>query len=162
MLVLGVWGADLFGFKPAAVWFMRFLTGSTVLCIAWYFLYLPLRVRVDDVAVAQFIEEKYPQLEDRLVTAIEYGNRKTPDSGMIDLLIQDALKQDVARRFFDIPEPATSGRLRNSWFRGCPDAFRPFDLGPVLFPLGFQQSVRSLDRRITRFCHDDQGFTRGY
>jgi hypothetical protein len=101
ILVLGVWGADLFGFKPAALWAMRFLTGATVLFIAWYFLYLPLRVRISDVSIAQFIEEKYPQLEDRLVTAIEYGNRKTSNPGMIDLLIQDALNQ-TARVDFSV------------------------------------------------------------
>jgi hypothetical protein len=96
LLVLGVWGADLFGFKPAAVWVMRCLTGGTVLFVAWYFLYLPLRVRVSDVQVAQFIEERYPQLEDRLVAAVEYGSQQAEPSSMIDLLIRDAL--DKARR----------------------------------------------------------------
>ena len=93
LLVLGIWGADLFGFQPAAVWIVRLLTGGLVIFVAWYFLYLPLHVRISHVTVAQYIEEKYPQLEDRLVTAVEYGNRKTSDSGMINLLIKDALKQ---------------------------------------------------------------------
>ncbi len=92
LLVLGIWGADLFDFKPAAVWSIRFLTGAIAIFAVWRFLYLPLRVRVRDVTVAQYIEEKYPHLEDRLVTAIEYGDRETPDAGMIDLLIKDALK----------------------------------------------------------------------
>ena len=137
MLVLGVWGADLFAFKPAAVWFFRFLTGSTVLCIAWYFLYLPMRVRVDDVAVAQFIEEKYPQLEDRLVTAIEYGNRKTSDSGMIDLLIQDALKQ-TSRVDFSIF--LNRQRLAAFGILGFGSVLMLFALltwGPSFFPRGF-------------------------
>ena len=101
LLVLGVWGADLFGFKPSAVWFMRFLTGGIALFIAWYFLYLPLRLRVTDVKIAQFIEEKYPQLEDRLVAAIEYGKPSAAPSGMIDLLIKDALNK-TARVDFSI------------------------------------------------------------
>jgi len=91
LLVLGVWGADLFGFRPAAVWVMRLLAGGTVLFVGWYFLYVPLRARVRDVQIAQYIEEKYPQLEDRLVTAVEYGGQSTASSGMIDLLIKDAL-----------------------------------------------------------------------
>ncbi|MBN2321570.1 MAG: hypothetical protein JXR49_21005 [Acidobacteria bacterium] len=93
LLILGIWGAELFGFKPVAVWCLRILTGGMVLFTAWYFLYRPLRVRVSDVVVAQYIEEKYPQLEDRLVTAAEYGSRNTPNAGMINLVILDALKQ---------------------------------------------------------------------
>ena len=73
LLVLGVWGADLFGFRPAAVWLMRLVTAGTVLFVSWRFLYVPFRRRVSDVQIAQFIEERYPQLEDRLVTAVEFG-----------------------------------------------------------------------------------------
>lgn len=91
VLVFGVWGADLFGFKPATVWILRVLTGGAILFVAWRFLYSPLRARVNNVRVAQYIEEKYPQLEDRLVTAIEYGHENTESSGLIDLLIKDAL-----------------------------------------------------------------------
>jgi hypothetical protein len=137
VLILGVWGADLFGFKPAAVWFMRFLTGGTVLFIAWYFLYLPLHVRISDVTVAQFIEEKYPQLEDRLVTAIEYGNRKTSDPGMIDLLIQDALNQ-AARVDFSVF--LNRQRLAAFGTLGFGSSLMLFALlmwGPSFFPYGF-------------------------
>ena len=91
LLILGVWGADLFGFKPAAVWAMRLLTGATVVFGAWYFLYVPLRSRISNVQIAQYIEENYTQLEDRLVTAVEYGAPDAKASGMIDLLIKDAL-----------------------------------------------------------------------
>ncbi len=91
LLVLGVWGADLFGFRPAAVWFMRILTAGTAILVAWRFLYIPFRTRISDVQIAQFIEERYPQLEDRLVTAVEYGQEGIATSSMIDLLIKDAL-----------------------------------------------------------------------
>ncbi len=91
LLVLGVWGADLFGFRPAAVWCFRVLTGAMVLFTAWYFLYLPLRGRVSDVAIAQYIEERYPHMEDRLVAAVEYGDRETSNEGLIQLLVRDAL-----------------------------------------------------------------------
>src|SRR5437867_4204797 len=91
VLVLGVWGADLFGFKPAAVWIMRLITGSAVLYVGVRFLYFPLRKRVSDVQVAQYIEERYPRLEDRLVTAVEFGHGSRISPGMLDLLIKDAL-----------------------------------------------------------------------
>jgi hypothetical protein len=91
LLVLGVWGADLFGFRPAAVWSLRLLTGAMVLFTAWYFLYLPLRGHVSDVAIAQYIEERYPHMEDRLVAAVEYGDRETSGESLIQLLVRDAL-----------------------------------------------------------------------
>ncbi|MBN2243250.1 MAG: hypothetical protein JW793_11225 [Acidobacteria bacterium] len=101
LLVLGIWGADLYGFKPAAVWIVRILTGGLVVFAAWHFLYRPLRVRASDVRVAQYIEEKYPQLEDRLVTAVEVGKSRTRDSGMIRLLIRDAFDK-TARVDFSV------------------------------------------------------------
>src|SRR5437867_4908439 len=85
LLILGVWGADLFGFKPAAVWTMRLLTGSAVLYVAARFLYFPFRSRISDIQVAQYVEERYPQLEDRLVAAVEFGEANQIGPGMLDL-----------------------------------------------------------------------------
>jgi hypothetical protein len=137
ILVLGVWAANLLGFKPSAVLFTRILTGGTVLFIAWHFLYLPLRVRLGDVAIAQFIEEKYPQLEDRLVTAVEYGNRKMHDSGIIDLLIRDALNQ-ASRVDFSVF--LNRQRLAAFGILGLGAFLMLFALlmwGPSFFPYGF-------------------------
>ena len=92
LLLLGVLGGEFFGFRPAAVWTMRLATGIAVLAAAWYFLYRPFRRRVSDVQVAQYIEEQYPDLEDRLVTAVEYGDQRG-GSSIIDLLIKDALEK---------------------------------------------------------------------
>ena len=91
LLLLGIWGADLFGFKPGAVWVMRILTGAAVIYVAARFLYFPLRRRISDVQVAQYIEERYPYLEDRLITAVEFGKGDRVAPGMLDLLIKDAL-----------------------------------------------------------------------
>lgn len=91
MLILGVWGADLFGFRPAAVGLTRIVAGAAVVFVAVYFLYLPLRRRITDIQIAQFVEEHFPQLQDRLVTAVEFGQETAVSSGMLDLLIRDAL-----------------------------------------------------------------------
>jgi hypothetical protein len=91
LLVLGVWGADLFGFRLAAVWCARAIAGGTILFAAVHFLYPPLRRRVTDVQVAQFVEEQFPQLQDRLVAAVEIGSDPRTASGLVDLLIRDAL-----------------------------------------------------------------------
>ena len=137
LLVLGVWGADLFGFKPAAVWVMRLFTGGTVLFVGWYFLYVPLRVRVSNVQIAQYIEENYPQLEDRLVAAIEYGSQDAASSGMIDLLIKDAL--DKTSRV-DLSVFVNRKRLVSFGSLGLGALLVLFALlnwGPSFFPYGF-------------------------
>jgi hypothetical protein len=137
LLVLGIWGADLFGFRPAAVWIMRFLAGGTVVFVAWYFLYRPLSARISDVQIAQFIEERYPKLEDRLVAAIEYGQQRTSSFGMIDLLIRDAL--DKTKRidfsvFLSLRRLASFGSLGVAAFLAL---FALLTWGPSFFPYGF-------------------------
>lgn len=92
LLILGVRGADIFGFTPTAIWIARLATGCVILYAALRFVYFPLRRRISDVQVAQFIEERFPQLEDRLITAVEYGE-SAPRSGLIGLVTQDALDQ---------------------------------------------------------------------
>ncbi len=101
LLVLGVWGADLFGFKPAAVWAMRVIIGGSTLYIAYRFFVAPLLRRVSDVQVAQYIEEHYPQLQDRLVTAVELGEQGKESGGMLHLLVRDAL-ENVRRMDFSV------------------------------------------------------------
>src|SRR3974377_1369651 len=93
LLVLGVWGADLFGFRPAAVWLMRLVTSLAVLFVGFRFLLVPLRPRITEVQRAQFSEEPSPQLEDRRVSAVEFGDKRDSSSGMLDLLIRDALEK---------------------------------------------------------------------
>lgn len=137
LLVLGVWGADLFGFRPAAVWVMRFLTAGLILFVSWFFLYLPLRRRVSDVQIAQYIEENYPQLEDRLVTAIEYGRPDASSSGMIDLLIRDALEKT---RQVNLSVLVNRKRLLSFAALGFCAILALFVLlnwGPSFFPYGF-------------------------
>src|SRR5207247_8668369 len=74
-----------------ALMYRCLLTGGVVGFVAVRFLYLTLRRRVSDVQVAQYVEERYPKLEDRLVTAMEFGRGDRISAGMLDLLIKDAL-----------------------------------------------------------------------
>ncbi len=91
LVLLGIWGADLFGFKPAAVWALRLATGAVAAVVAYHFFVSPFRRRISDVQIAQYVEERYPHLEDRLVSAVEFGGGKDSASGMLDLLIKDAM-----------------------------------------------------------------------
>jgi len=139
LLILGVWGADLFGFRPFAVWTMRALTGGAMIFIAWRFLYVPLSIRITDVQIAQYIEERYPQLEDRLITAIEFGRGATASSGMIDLLIRDALNHTNR---VDFSVFINRKRLLNYGLLGtaaCLALLALLTWGPSFFPYGFNQ-----------------------
>lgn len=139
LLILGVWGADLFGFRPFAVWAMRVLTGGAAIFIAWRFLYIPLTIRITDVQIAQYIEERYPQLEDRLITAIEFGRGEAASSGMVDLLIRNAL--DHTNRV-DFSVFINRKRLLNYGLLGtaaCLVLLALFTWGPSFFPYGFNQ-----------------------
>ena len=139
LLVLGVWGADLFGFRPAAVWLMRLITGGAGLFIGWRFLYVPLSRRITDVQIAQFIEEKYPKLEDRLVTAIEVGIRPGMSPGILDLLIRDALEKSSRvdfSVFTDRKRVLSFGLLGASSFLVL---FVLLNWGPSFFPYGFNR-----------------------
>jgi hypothetical protein len=91
LLLFGIWGADLFGFRPAAVWSIRVVIAIGMGLTIGRFLVLPLRRRITDVQIAQYIEERYPHLEDRLVTAVEFGRDPRIPSGMLNLLIADTL-----------------------------------------------------------------------
>jgi hypothetical protein len=137
LLVLGVWGADLFGFRPAAVWVLRVVTGGAVLFVAWRFLYEPLSARVSDIQIAQLIEESYPHLEDRLVTAVEHGQRDAASSSMIDLLIRDALEKTSRVElsvFLNRRRIACFGVLGGA---ACLALLALLAWGPSFFPYGF-------------------------
>ena len=137
LLVLGVWGADLFGFRPAAVWLMRIVIGAAVIFVGWRFLYAPLHRPISDVQIAQFIEERYPQLEDRLITAVEFGCKKNTPTGMVDLLIRDALDKSKKLDF-----SVFVNRRRLTYFGLLGTAsflilFALLNWGPSFFPYGF-------------------------
>lgn len=137
LLVLGIWGADLFGFRPPAVWAMRLLTGSALVFVAWYFLYVPLRARLTDVRIARFVEESSPELQDRLVAAVEYGKTEGSSSSIIGLLIRDALDKTS---HVDFSMFLNRRRLASFLVIGCSSLLVLLALlnwGPSFFSYGF-------------------------
>ena len=139
LLVLGVWGADLFGFQPAAVWSMRIITGVAIAFVVLRFLYAPLRRRISDLQVAQYIEERHPQLQDRLVSAVEFGDGARVSPGMLDLLIRDVLSQ-MARMefkgFINLRRVASYGLLGTGALLAL---LVLLAWGPSFFPYGFER-----------------------
>ena len=150
LLVLGVWGADLFGFQPAAVWSMRILIGGAIAFVVLRFLYAPLRRRISDLQVAQYIEEHHPQLEDRLVSAVEFGDGARVSPGMLDLLIRDVLSQMTRMEFagfINLRRVASYGLLGTGALLAL---LVLLAWGPSFFPYGF-------DRLYVNWAHASVG-----
>ena len=74
----------------------------------------PLARRVSDIQIARTIEERYPQLQDRLVTATELASRASPSGQrhpFLPLLLRDAARQSrrvSPRELFNRKEPLQS------------------------------------------------------
>ena len=74
----------------------------------------PLARRVSDIQIARTIEERYPQLQDRLVTATELASRASPGAQrhpFLPLLLRDAARQSrrvSPRELFNHKEPLQS------------------------------------------------------
>src|SRR5262245_38243050 len=138
-LVFGVWGADLFGFTPAAVWLIRIVTVGAVLFVAFRFLWIPLRRRLTDVQIAQYIEERYPKLEDRLVTAVEFGRDSAISSGMLDLLIKDALEKTSRVDLSVFVDRRRLAGYGSVGFASLASLVVLLRWGPSFFPYGFDR-----------------------
>ena len=74
----------------------------------------PLRVQPTDRRVARFVEERCPELEDRVASAAELGDTGTP-TAFHDLVVADAAER---LRRLDLGRVVTSAHLRLSAMRG--------------------------------------------
>ncbi len=86
--------------ESALVW-CRICFGGGLLLVIWRFLVRPLYRRPSSLQVARFLEERHPELEQRVSTAVEItgpGSRIHP--GLRELIRRDALQQ--TRR---VPQP---------------------------------------------------------
>jgi len=64
--------AGLLKQKHAALIVLRLVPVILTMAAAWLFVIRPLRAKINDAKIARLIEEKC-ELEDRLVTAVEYS-----------------------------------------------------------------------------------------
>ena len=95
MLILGGLGAYRFRYHTAALVALRVGAIGGLIVAAYYALLRPLRLRASDAQVAQLIEERHSGLENRLVTAVEYGSEHSPQASsapIIERLVADADK----------------------------------------------------------------------
>ncbi|MBI1746140.1 MAG: hypothetical protein HYR55_06085 [Acidobacteria bacterium] len=153
-LFLSVYMGRQLRFTPASIWVLRvFVILSTTFAAVRYLL-LPAGRRVSYVQVARFIEENYPELQERLSSAVEMG--AAPSQGpnispaLTDRLIVDALENthriDV-RRLIKSRDLAAFGGLSAAILFA---AIFSLLLGPAslrygvgkLFPYGSQAAAR--------------------
>ncbi len=139
MLVLGVWGADLFGFSRTAIWTARVLAAGSMLFAAVRFIYFPLRRRISDTEIAQFVEERFPELQDRLVSAVEFGVPLSGGSGLIDLLIRDALEKSSQIDFSVFTDPRKIAAYGVIAATSVLILVGLLTWGPYFFPYGFER-----------------------
>ncbi|MGH9782694.1 MAG: DUF7502 family protein, partial [Terriglobia bacterium] len=102
--IVAVLGANAWRFSDGAV--LVFTVGlwlSLGAAVVW-FLARPLLKRLDDARVARFVEEKHPQLRERLSTAVDLAEKPSDDETsrlFSDLVSEDALQETA-------PYPATA------------------------------------------------------
>ena len=139
LLILCVWGADLFGFKPAAVWMMRAISAGAILFVAWRFLYLPLTFESAMCKSPNTLRKIIRSWRIALSPRWSMGRKIRQAASMIDLLIKDAL--DKTNRI-DFSIFVKSKRLAGFGLLGLAAFVALFSLltwGPSFFPFGFSR-----------------------
>ncbi len=116
---LAIVAVDHWNYSDRALFLARLLSIVVIAGLAGW-LMRPLLRKIEDVQVARYIEEKHPELQDRLVSAIELGRKEAvgPNSlaanPIVPLLIQDANKRTRSiqtRSLFSPKEPFLSGAI---------------------------------------------------
>jgi hypothetical protein len=117
VLVVAVYCADHWNYSDRAVTVARLFSVLTIASVFGWFLVRPLLKRIEDVRVARYIEERHPALQDRLVSAVELGNREVSDAKpnpILPLLLRDALsrcRNIQAKSLFNPREPLRSSAI---------------------------------------------------
>ena len=83
----------------------QLLSGIVILgFIAWRRLWSPLRIPVGDSELALLVESKFPQLESRLISAVEFtrDGQPSPEQAARSSRLMDAVVQEANRRTTDL------------------------------------------------------------
>jgi hypothetical protein len=92
VLLLTGWAAHRFRYNTSAMLVLRIGALLTVLATFYFALVRPLLKRISDIRLARLIEERSPGTEERLVTAVEFGNEETThvSPALVSRLYRDA------------------------------------------------------------------------
>lgn len=107
--------------------------------VAYKYLYAPLARKLSDEEVALHIESKHPELQDRLVTVMQFGGRNLEPIGrhIIEGLIKDTF--EYAKRF-DFKSTLDLRRLKRNW-QAIAVISGLFILSSLIFPSILNQAV---------------------
>ena len=117
VLAIAVYSVDHWNYSDRSVALARLFSVLAIVGVFGWFLVRPLVRRVEDVQVARYVEEKYPELQDRLVSAVELGGREasgTAPNPILPLLLRDALSRSrniQVKSLFNPREPLRSGTI---------------------------------------------------
>ncbi|MFB3903021.1 MAG: DUF4175 family protein [Acidobacteriota bacterium] len=121
ILILAGFAADHWNYSASALRLARAGSLIAILAVFGWFLVRPLLRPVPDTRLARYVEERHPEIQDRLVSAIELGQKKGEENPLVPLLFADALKRIrpiEPRTLFNPREPLLSG-LAASCLVGC-------------------------------------------
>jgi hypothetical protein len=109
--------ADHWNYNHRAVTLARWFSVVSVVVVFYRFVAKPLWTKIDDLKIARYIEERHPTLQDRLVSAIELGQKESGQAGsqsILPLLFKDALQRIhpiSPKSLFNPREPFLSSTL---------------------------------------------------
>lgn len=87
--------------------------GLVEMVAVWFVLWRPMRRPITRAQIALFIEEHHPELESRLVTAVEFGEGTVPapSDWLVDRMLEDSRDFTRSHGFSDLVEPESVIRL---------------------------------------------------
>ncbi len=97
-----------FEFRPAGRLALFFILVAGLGAPAWRYLHIRGQIRVDDRRIAHYIEEHVPELEQRLITSMEFG--ETGAAGATSVLVEKLLEDTRLRLQSFNPDQVASSR----------------------------------------------------
>ena len=93
ILIVAGYAADHWNYTADALRLSRIGSLLAIVAVFGWFLVRPLLRRIPDTKLARYIEERHPEIQDRLVSAIELGQKEGEKNPLLPLLFSDAFNQ---------------------------------------------------------------------
>jgi len=93
LILVSAWSLNHWHFASNAVWFFRFVTLLSLICLLLHFCIKPLRRQVSDTRVALYLEEHEPSLRSAIVSAVDARQSSAQNTSpqLVTGLVQQAL-----------------------------------------------------------------------
>jgi len=93
LILISAWWLNHWHFTSNAVWFFRFVTILSLICLLLHFCIKPLRRQVSDARVALYLEEHEPSLRSAIVSAVDASQSSAQNTSpqLVTGLVEQAL-----------------------------------------------------------------------